>query len=485
MLNLFKRSLILFAVSLLISLTFHGSATAQSQKPRSFHQLDYPPLPSLQLPAYARYQLPNGLVVYLMEDHRLPLVRGNAIFRAGSRWEPSEKVGLASLTGITMRTGGTTTSTPRQLNQALEERAASIETGIGVASGSVSFDALSKDQAWIIERFADVIQNPAFNPEQVQLAQTQLRGAIARRDDEPRDIASRELGKLIYGADSPYARTIEYATLDRIDREDLINFHQTYVRPEQMIIGIVGDFEAASMKELIAQHFGSWQGSKAEPNLKPPGAQQSQAQKIFMIDRPHLSQSNVLLGQIGGEINSPDYAALTVMNGVLNGFGGRLFNNIRTQKGLAYSVSGRWQPGFDYPGTFVAGGQTRTETTSEFIEALKTEIKRLREQPITEKELAYAKESILNSFIFNFEKPSQSLSRLMTYEYYGYPQDFIFDYQKRVKAVTKDDVQRVARKYLNPDRLVTVVVGNGEAVLPDLSKLQQPVQKLDISTREG
>jgi len=436
----------------------------------------------LQLPAYERYQLPNGLVVYLMEDHRLPLVRGNAIFRAGSRWEPAEKVGLASLTGITMRTGGTTTWTPRQLNQTLEERAASIETGIGVASGYVSFDALSKDQAWIIKLFADVIQNPAFNPEQVQLAQTQLRGAIARRNDEPRDIASRELGKLIYGADSPYARTVEYATLDRIDREDLINFHQTYVRPEQMIIGIVGDFEAAPMKELIAQYFGSWQGGKAKPHLTPPGAQQSQAQKIFMIDRPHLSQSNVLLGQIGGEINSPDYAALTVMNGVLNGFGGRLFNNIRTQKGLAYSVSGRWQPGFDYPGTFVAGGQTRTETTSEFIEALKTEIKRLREQPVTEKELAYAKESILNSFIFNFEKPSQSLSRLMTYEYYGYPQDFIFDYQKKVKAITKDDVQRVARKYLNTDRLVTVVVGNGEAVLPGLSKLQEPVQKLDVST---
>lgn len=482
MLNLFKRSLILFAVSLLLSLTFLGSATAQSPKPRSFQELDYPPLPSLQLPAYERYQLPNGLVVYLMEDHRLPLVRGNAIFRAGSRWEPAEKVGLASLTGITMRTGGTSTLTPRQLNQALEERAASIETGIGVASGSVSFDALSQDQAWIIKLFADVIQNPAFNPEQVQLAQTQLRGAIARRNDEPRDIASRELGKLIYGADSPYARTVEYATLDRIDREDLINFHQTYVRPEQMIIGIVGDFEAAPMKELMAQHFGSWQGSKTAPSLTPPGAQQSQAQKIFMIDRPHLSQSNVLLGQIGGEINSPDYAALTVMNGVLNGFGGRLFNNIRTQKGLAYSVSGRWQPGFDYPGTFVAGGQTRTETTREFIEALKAEIKRLREQPITEKELAYAKESILNSFIFNFEKPSQSLSRLMTYEYYGYPQDFIFDYQKKVQAITKEDVQRVAGKYLHPDRLVTVVVGNGEAVLPSLSKLQEPVQKLDIST---
>jgi len=481
MLNFFKRSLILFAVSLLLCLTFHSSATAQSPKPRPFQELDYPPLPSLQLPAYERYGLPNGLVVYLMEDHRLPLVRGNAIFRAGSRWEPAEKVGLASLTGITMRTGGTTTWTPRQLNQTLEERAASIETGIGVASGYVSFDALSKDQAWIIKLFADVIQNPAFNPEQVQLAQTQLRGAIARRNDDPDDIASREFGKLIYGAESPYARIAEYSTLENIRQESIRQFYQTYIRPQGTILGIVGDFEPQQMKAWIEQYFGDWQVKTPAPNLKVPSATQQNQDEVFLVDQTQLTQSNILLGQLGGKISSPDYPALTVMNGVLNGFGGRLFNNIRSKQGLAYSVYGVWNAAYDYPGIFVAGGQTRTDATVPFIQSLFKEVERIRTTPISPEELAYAKESILNSFVFRFENPSQTLTRLMTYEYYGYPKDFIFDYQRKVKATTIADVQRVAEKYLQPDKMVTLVVGNGQPIQPTLKALNENIQTIDVT----
>ncbi|MFN9174671.1 MAG: M16 family metallopeptidase [Synechocystis sp.] len=461
------------------------SATARTLTPsstqKSYDQLTFPPLPELKIPAYERYTLPNGLVVYLMEDRKLPLVSGTAILRVGDRWEPANKVGLAELTGTTMRLGGTQQHPASELNRLLEQRAAAIETSIDTSSGSATFLALSKDLETVFNLFAEVVQTPAFDPAQVDLAKNQLRGAIARRNDDPGDIASREFRKLLYGADSPYARTVEYQTLAAIQRQDLINFHQRYIRPDQMILGIVGDFDPETIKPLIAEQFGKWQGEGKAPTLKPPGAEQVNKTGVFVADLPHVTQSNVLLGQIDGKVDDPDYPALSVMNGVLGGFGGRLFNNIRSKQGLAYSVSGRWQAAYDYPGYFIAGGSTRTETTVPFIKSLFAEFERLRQEPITPEELTYAKDSILNSFVFNFEQPSQSLSRLMTYEYYGYPADFIFTYQRQVMATTIEDVQRVAKKHLQPDQMFTVIVGQGDRLKTELSALDQPIKSLDVT----
>jgi zinc protease len=171
------------------------------------------------------------------------------------------------------------------------------------------------------------------------------------------------------------------------------------------------------------------------------------------------------------------------MNGVLNEFGGRLFNNLRSRQGLAYSVYGYWGASYDYPGVFNAGGQTRSETTVPLIQGLKNEIERLKKEPIKSEELTYAKESTLNSFIFKFEDPAQTLSRLMQYEYYGYPKDFIFDYQRQVQATTIEDVQQVAKQYLNFDKLVILVVGNKALINPALSSLdnQSKVTTIDVT----
>jgi zinc protease len=416
-----------------------------------------------------------------MQDRQLPLVRGTALFRTGSRLEPANKVGLADITGTTMRTGGTLTHSADELNKLLEQRAAAIETSMGTSSGSASFDTLSKDTETVFQLFADVIQNPAFAVDKIDLAKNQLKGAIARRNDDPDDIASREFSKLIYGATSPYARTIEYSTLNAISRDDIVNFHQTYIRPDTAILGIVGDFDLEPMKALVSQYFGTWQVNTPKPDLPVPTANQKQTEAAFLVDQPQLTQSNILLGHLGGKFNSPDYPALSVMNGVLNGFGGRLFNNIRSKQGLAYSVYGSWNAGYDYPGLFIAGGQTRTDTTIPFIQSLLKEIERIRTSSVTPEELAYAKESILNSFVFKFENPSQTLTRLMTYEYYDYPPSFIFDYQKQVKATTAADVQRVANQYLQPDKILTLVVGNGKVIQPNLKDLGEKVQIIDIT----
>jgi zinc protease len=473
------RWLSLIVLTILLICTFRAPAIAQT--PRHYTDLQFPTLPEIQIPKYERYTLDNGMIVYLMEDHELPLIKGTAMIRTGSRLEPADKVGLADITGTVMRTGGTKKYPPDQLNELLEQRAAEVETSIGTTTGSAGFSALSEDIDTVFNLFGQVIRDPAFDPQQLELAKTQNKGEIARRNDDPGDIASREFRKLIYGNTSPYARTQEYSTLNNISREDVIGFHQKYVRPDRIILGIVGDFDPKTMKELINKTFGDWKATTPNPDTKVSTVQQKYDKGLFLVNQSQLTQSNVLMGHLGGELNSPDYPALTVLNGVLNGFGGRLFNELRSRQGLAYSVYGSWNAGYDYPGMFIAGGQTRTETTVPFVESLMKEIERLRTTPITSKELDDAKETILNSFVFKFENPSQTLARLMTYEYYDYPQDFIFKYQQGVKNTTVEDIQRVAQKYLDPERVVTLVVGNGEEIKPPLNSLGKTVTKVDVT----
>ncbi len=469
--------LVMVVACLFVNLNFSWAATAA----KYYTELKFPPVSAIKLPKYERYVLENGLVVYLMEDHELPLVTGTALIKTGSRWEAGEKAGLANLVGSTLRSGGTQKHSADELNEMLEQRAASVETDIGEAAGSASFEALSEDVDMVFGLFAQVLREPAFAQEKLDLEKTQIRGAIARRNDNPNSIASREFRRLIYGQDSPYARTVEYATLDKISRDDVVKFYQQYFHPNNMILGIVGDFNAQKMQSLIQSKFGNWRSQPQIAKTQLPEVSQANLGGVFFVNQPQLTQSSVFIGHLGGKFDNPDYPALDVMNGVLNGFGGRLFNELRSRQGLAYSVYGLWSPRFDYPGTFVAGGQTRTETTVQFIRSLQTEIKRLQTTNITAKELSKAQDSTLNSFVFNFQDPSQTLSRLMRYEYYGYPSDFLFRYQKAIGATTAADVKRVARKYLQPEKLVTLVVGNQTGMKQPLTSLSAKVTTIDIT----
>ncbi len=456
----------LFVVSCLLV-----TVPAIADTPKHYTELEFPELPEVSFPDYKRFELANGMVVYLVEDRDLPLVSGSAILRTGSRLEPPEKVGLASITGSLMRNGGTQKHSATELNQILEADAASIETSIGTSAGRAGFSTLTEDFDQVLELFAEVLQEPVFDPQRLELTIKQSKGAIARRNDDPQDIANREFDKLIYGDTSPYGRTVEIATLDNISRDDVVTFYQSYIRPENMILGLVGDFDTAQMQAKIEQTFGSWQVDTPQPNLEIPTATQASPGGTYLIERPESTQSSVAIGHLGGTLNNPDYPALSVMNGLLNGFGGRLFNEVRSRKGLAYSVYGLWNPNSDYSGQFTAGGQTQTATTVPFIQSVLGEIKKIQTEPISESELTSAKESILNSFVFNFQDPSQSLSRLLRYEYFGYPADFIFQYQAGVKATTVADVQRVAQKYLKPEQIVTLVVGKSAAMNPPLRDL--------------
>ncbi|NET48512.1 MAG: insulinase family protein, partial [Merismopedia sp. SIO2A8] len=398
-----------------------GRQPALAGQVRHYDELTFPPLPEIEIPEYEFFTLDNGLQVFLMEDHELPLISGRALVRTGNRFEPTDKVGLASVVGEVMRTGGSTHYPADELNAYLEAHAASIETSISTSAGNATFKSLTEDTPEVMERFADVVRHPQFPQDKIDLSLKQIGGTIARRNDDAEDIASREFRKLIYGDTSPYARTVEYQTIGNISRDDIVDFYGQSFRPDQMMLGINGDFDPVEMRSLIEAYFGDWTVSSPPtlPTTLPEVAQQQQG-GIFFVNQPQLTQSSVQLGHLGGRLDAPDFAALSVMNEVLNGLGGRLTNEVRSRQGLAYLVYSFWSARYDYPGIFISGGQTRSESTVPFIQSTLKEIEKIRSTPITDDELNQAKDAVLNSFVFNFERPSQTLRRVMRYAYYGY-----------------------------------------------------------------
>jgi len=452
-----------------------------AQTIKAYNQISFPPLKEVKIPSYERYELPNGMVIFLMEDHRLPEIKGTAILKINSKSDPDNKIGLAKITGELLRSGGTVHHSPEQLNEILENHAAAIESSIDIDSGKVNFLSLTPDFDDMFKLFAEVLRYPRFDLVQFDILKSNLKGQIARRNDNPSNLANREFKKLIYGPYSPFARSEELQTIDNITLQDISDFYRQ-IGPERIILGLVGDFESNQVKLLIKKTLANWKKKENEPKkIYSENLVQYSSGKIFKVEQNHLNQNTVLIGQLGGKLDSLDYPSLSVLNGVFNGFGGRFFNEIRSRQGLAYNVYGLWKANYNYPGFFVAGGQTRATQTVPFIKAIKKEITRIIENPISADELSYAKDSILNSFVFSFSKPSLILNRLLNYEYFKYPIDFIFDYQKSVKKVNSRDIQRVAREYLHPENMVTLIVGNTNNIQPPLQVLEDQATDIQIN----
>ena len=447
---------------------------------RHYKELEYPKMGDIQIPEVQRVTLANGMQLFLLEDHELPLIRVSARIRAGSIYEPADKIGLAAITGTVMRTGGTTSKTGDELDEQLERIAASVETSIGLNSGSASMSVLTEDVDTGLSILADVLMNPAFREDKIQLAKILHRSVIARRNDNVGSIAYREYQKLIYGPESVYARHTEYATIGNIGRDDLVAFHKKYYQPNNVMLGVWGDFDAREMIKKIEKVFKEWE--KADVRLPSvPEVQYKFRSTANVIRKDDVNQSNIYLGHIGGLRNDPDYFALIVMNRVLgSAFTGRLFKNVRSRKGLAYSVFGNYSANYGFPGVFYVGCQTKSESTVYAIRAMAEEVKKMTESEVTDEELAVAKESYLNSFVFNFDTKGEIVRRLMTYEYFGYPADFLQKTKESIERVTKADVLRVARKHLRPDKVQILAVGRPQDFDEPLSVLG-PLREIDIT----
>lgn len=445
-----------------------------------YERIKYPTLHQIQIPKVERLTLPNGMRLFLVEDHELPSIGLAAMIRTCTVYEPADKVGLAQITGQVMRTGGTSQMSGDQIDQILEQKGASIETSIDLTAGHVSAWSLKEDFDTVLSILAGILCEPAFSQEKIDLAKMQQRSAISRRNDDPGQIASREFARLIYGPDSPYARHPEYQTIDCITRQDLVDFHKRFCGPNHTWMAIWGDFDTGMMVSKVKELFGNW--PVIDGNLPDvPAVDYKYIGSVNLIKKHDINQSNIILGHIGGRMDDPDYCALVVMNQILGqGFTSRLFRNVRSRQGLAYSVYGRYECQYDHPGLFMVGCQTQSAKTVHAIKAMQQEIDAITQTEVTDQELAYAKEAFLNAFVFNFASTGDIVRRLMTYDYYGYPPDFLEKVRQNVEKVTKVDILRAARSHLRAGALQVLVVGRPEDFDQDLSVLG-PIRSIDIT----
>ena len=475
-LNIQRRSLTPFLAAVVFSF---ATSHSHAQVAPSWKQVKIPALHAFKPQQPKRIELPNGMVLMLQEDHELPIIDGFARIRGGSREEPAEKIGLVDTFGDAWRTGGTKTKTGDELDDFLEARAAKVETGAMLDSTNVSFSCLKADFDDVFAIFNDVLRNPEFRQEKIDLAKDNSGAEIARRNDNASGIAGREANKLGYGAQNPYARVAEFATIAAIKRQDLIDWHNTHVHPNNILLGIVGDFDSKALEAKLRAAFESWSkgpaavGSKVDPQPAKPG--------YYLIEKKDVNQSNINMVELGTKRNNPDYYAITVFNEAFGGgFSSRLFSNIRSKKGLAYGVGGGVGASYDHDGLVHLSMGTKSATTVEALHALFEEVDALKTNPLSADEIRRAKDSILNSFIFNFDSPAKVLRERMAYEFYGYPFDYLERYRTGIEKVTPEDVARAATKYVHKDQFAVLVVGNTAEFDKPLSSLG-PVSTVDIT----
>ena len=463
--------------------TVFGQAARPAAPVPSYRDLKFPPLGKIEIPPIEQVTLPNGMKLYLLEDHELPLIAGFALVRTGNLFDPKDKIGLAGMTGTVMRTGGTGTETGDQLDEKLENIAASVESSIGESNGRVSFSTLKENIDDVLGTFRDVLTAPEFRQEKIDLVKNELRSEISRRNDDPDGIVQREFYELIYGRDNPYGWRQEYEHVERIRREDLVGFYRRYFFPANVMLAVHGDFSAPEMKAKIEKLFAGW--TARQPPVPPfPPVSAKPSPGVYLAAKDDVTQTFFSLGHLGGMLNDKDYPALEVMGDILGGgFPSRLFQRIRTKLGYVYSISASWGANFDHQGVFTISGSTKSASTADTFVAIKEEIERIRSTEVSDQELKTAKETVENGFVFNFDTKSKTLGRLMTYEYYNYPKDFIFQYQKAIAAVTKADILRVAKEHLRPPDIAIVAVGNPKEFGKPLDTLGK-VTPIDLAIPE-
>ncbi len=459
----------------------------------AFGQADRGPVPphprDLKYPAleYAppkastyRHVLRNGVVGYFVEDHDLPLINIAITVRVGPYLDPAGKEGLASATASQMRSGGTTHYKAEEFDEEVDFLAASISSGMGRTAGSATANFMSKDTDRALELFFDMLRNPAFQQDRLDLFKSQQLQGMERRNDRTEEIEAREWNRLLRG--EKHFSSV-YSTRDSIEsltREDLIGFHKQHYQPGRLIFAVSGDFNTAELKAKLEKAMAGWNDSGA-PAVKVPKPDFVPVPGVYMIDKPDVNQGRVSMGHLGIMRGNPDEIAIDMMNEILggSGFTSRIMNRVRTDEGLAYDAGSGFAPGIYYEGQFRAAFQSKSATTAQAAQIILDEIERMRKEAVSREELETVKNQAIEIFPRYFSTASAVAGTFAADEFTGRDPKFWETYRDRVKAVTVEEVQRAARKYLNPDQLVIVVVGNVEDILKgNPEKPQYSFQKI-------
>jgi zinc protease len=459
--------------------TAPGATHATAAPAQPWKSIPIPPLHAFKPEEPTRFMLPNGVEVFLEEDHELPFISGFVRIRGGSRDVPADKVGLVSLYGESWRTSGTKTASGDALDDTLAAKAASIETGGGAAATELSWQSFSTDFDSVFASAMDLLLHPVFQQQKLDLAKRSMISGILRRNDDAAQIAQREAVEIAYGKDNPYGREAEIATVSAVKLDDLNAWHDKTVVGSNLIVGIIGDFDSKAMEQKLRAAFGTIpQGTKL---VTPSIDFKEPAPGIYFANKSDVDQSNIYLVGLGTREDNPDFYALSVMNEVFSGgFGSRVVQQVRTKLGLAYEVGGSFGAAYDHPGLFVVVAGTKSVSSVPATTAILDEIRGLRTRPPTDAELRRAKDDLLNSFIFRYDSPEKVLNEQVLLTVYGYPADFLERYRAGVEKVTSADVARVAQQYVQPEKLAIVVVGNTPDIQPPLDGLGK-VTTLDIT----
>jgi zinc protease len=406
-----------------------------------------------------KFVTPNGLTVVVLEQHFLPIVEVHALVKSGSAQDPPEKAGLANLVA-SLLDEGTTSRTSKQLAEQIDFVGGALEVKAAEDYTTASVRVLKKDVELGFTLLADILQHPAFLKPEFERIRSQILGEMASDNDDPGHVAMKAFNQLVFHG-HPYRWPLNGTeeSLNKITHADVVGFYTREYAPSQMILTIVGDVTAEQITGFVQTHFGGWK--KVSP---PPRSAKSAPpidKKTVQLIEKDLTQSNVILGHGGISRTNPDFYAVTVMNYILGagGFSSRLMDSIRDKQGLVYGIMSHFDARL-MPGSFWVNFQTRTEATNQAIQGVIAELKSIREAPVTDQELSEAKSFLIGSFPLRLDSTAKLAQVLAQVEFYGLGFEYFSQYPKWIERVTKEDVQRVAKQYLYPQRYALVVVGN-------------------------
>ena len=405
-----------------------------------------------------RSVLDNGIVLLTSEQKALPMVSIELLIDAGSRYDAPNQEGLANLVAKLL-TYGTKRRTALQINETLDFLGASLSTGCSDDFASVSMTILKKDLTTGLELLGDVLINSTFSQQEIERQKQSVIASIKARDESPGDIAQRRFAAALF-PQSPYGRPVEgtETSVKGIQQKSLREFYERYYHPNRSILAMVGDVSDQESTQALNQAFRSWR--KGEPGGKRLVPSVIGSSQVIRVNKD-LTQANIMMGHEGVPRNHPDYYAIQVMNYILGGggFSSRAMDSIRNERGLAYSVYSHFGAEKSH-GTFVFVMQTKNDTAEEAIRIAREEIRRMREQPVTDPELDDAKNYLTGSFPLRLDTNHKVASFLAQVEFFQLGLDYPDRYADLIRKVIREDVQRVAKAYLHPEKLITVVVGN-------------------------
>jgi len=442
---------------ILISFSISYSQKVSHPSQLKFKPLKFEPPDPLDY----RIQLNNGMIIYIKEDHKLPLFQLNAYIRAGSIYDPKDKIGLAELTGSLMRTGGTKNMSGDEIDETLDFIAANINIYVSKFYTTASISSMAKDIDEVLKIYADILMNPVFDEQKIKLRKEEVIDAIKRRNDNPRTIVANEFNRLLY-KNHPLSWLPSLKTINNISREDMVEFHRRYFAPNNMIIAIASDFNKGELLQKIKRVFSGW--NKKEINFPVlPDVDINIKPGVYMIQK-NINQGFIRFGHFGVRLNNPDIYALRIMNFILGGgsFTSRITTTVRSNEGLSYSQGSRMGEGTIFPGLFYCYVQTKSSTVPYAIYLILKHVREMTEELVLDSEMETARNTLIERFPEFFSTAFTTMNNFAKLEFNQQPFDYYKKYRDRIKNVTKEDVLRVAKKYLHPDNMIFLIVGDIE-----------------------